>query len=494
MVHTEAQRHRALITNPRLLPTNSVQYEQIEEKKTDTKQQLRASVPLCDKFKKKLSIMLLFLFLPTSSLFARSGVEAFFGPGRTGDDLTLRVALIGPGDELYFWWGHIGLLVEDRVSGHALFFDWGHFSFDAENFFLNFAFGRLIYSCMVSLAEPNFNYYIRTNRDIILYTLDLPAESIERVMLFAEYNMRPENRDYLYHHFRDNCATRIRDIIDIAVDGQFKAAFGEMPSRFTLRQHVRRHTWFNPFFDWILNFWMGQDIDRPITVWDDMFLPSEVTLRISDFRFIDRYGQERQLVSDREVFFQSQGRPIVLDEPRLQWPRTLLASMLFSGILLGLNFAGRKLKNNEFRKGVKIFFGLLQSFLGLFFGIAGSMLFFMATFTEHDYTFNNLNLLFVNPLFLILVPLGLNLAFSKNEKKRSKAKRFSKFFWAYVFIGGVLTMVLKIFPAFFQQNQVDLALILPITLTMFYISAQKPVKDLTMSRIKKLEQRKKGKA
>jgi hypothetical protein len=209
------------------------------------------------------AVLLFFLFFFTSYfLFGQNNQSA----GRRGDDLILKVAIIGPGDELYFWWGHIGLIVEDKANGQSRFFDWGVFSVENENFFVNFAFGRLIYSCTVSPAQYNYDLYTKTNRDITLYTLDLPPERKEVLLHFAENNMLPENRDYPYHHFRDNCATRIRDILDFAMDGQLSAAFGETPGRYTLRQHIRRHTWARPFFDWILNFWMGQGIDRPITV------------------------------------------------------------------------------------------------------------------------------------------------------------------------------------------------------------------------------------
>ena len=266
------------------------------------------------------------------SLFflSRTFLIAQDNSSQRGDDLTLKIAVIGPGDELYFWWGHIGLIVEDRISDTERFFDWGVFSFENENFFVNFAFGRLIYSCMVSSMDRNLYGYILTNRDITLYTLDLPAEKKEAVVRFAENNMLPENRDYNYHHFRDNCATRIRDIVDMALDGQLKAEYGEERSRFTLRQHVRRHTWFNPFIDWALNFLMGQGIDRPITVWDDMFLPSEIALRIKDFYYTDSAGRSRPLISSEETVYTSRGRPVVLNFPRIQWPRELILSLLFS--------------------------------------------------------------------------------------------------------------------------------------------------------------------
>jgi hypothetical protein len=410
--------------------------------------------------KKKTAILLtmfLLLFLPTF----------LFGQSSRGDALTLKVAVIGPGDELYFWWGHIGLVVEDRISGTSRFFDWGVFSFENENFFLNFAFGRLIYTCAVSKTESNFNHFIRTNRDITIYTLDLPSDRKEAVLRFAENNMLPENRDYNYHHFKDNCATRIRDIIDLALDGRFKEEFINERSRFTLRQHVRRHTWFSPFIDWILNFWMGQDIDKPITVWDDMFLPSEIGMRITDYQYRDSYGNERNLVSQVEILNKSVGRPIVLEVPRKQWPRELFVSLVFSGLLVFVYlFYGKKKPKEKF---IEIFFGLTQSFLGLFFGLAGSLLFFLTFFTDHDYAYHNSNVFFVNPLFLAAIPLGLIFAFTHNKKKRFIAALLLRAFWICIFLGGLLTMAIKLSPAFYQQNQVTQALVLPIALTMIVL-------------------------
>ena len=410
----------------------------------------------------RLCVMLAFLlFNSLPSLFAQTSGAA--SANRAGDRLTLKIAVMGPGNEFYFWFGHIGLVAEDKTSGQSRFFDWGVFSFENEGFLVNFAYGRLLYSCMVSRAEANYSNYIYHNRSITLYTLDLPADKKEEILRFAENNVLPENRDYYYHHFRDNCPTRIRDILDMAVDGKFRAEFGEAPGRFTYRQHVRRHTWFNPAFDWLANFWMGQDIDRPIKVWDEMFLPSEIALRIKDFRYTGADGTERPLVSGVEVINNASTRPAVLDKPRLQWPRELLASLLFSAFLVFLYlFRGK-------RKAYGIFMGLLQSLLGLFFGIVGSALLFMNIFTNHDYTYHNSNIFFVNPLFFALIPLGFIFAFGKDKKKYFVAGRLIRLFWTYVLLGGLLTMAIKFSPAFYQQNQTDQALILPLALTMVFI-------------------------
>jgi hypothetical protein len=409
------------------------------------------------------------LFFSAAVLPVFSQVAAPGGRSR-GDYLTVKIAVTGPGDEVYFWWGHIALVIDDAVTGQSRFYDWGVFSFDADHFFVNFAFGRLLYRCSASLAESSFRVYRNTNRDITIYTLDLPGETKEEIRRFAEWNILPENRNYYYHHFKDNCATRIRDILDTATGGQFRAAFGEAPGRFTLRQHVRRHTWFSPFFDWILNFWMGQDIDTPLTVWQEMFLPQEIANRIRDFTYTDPEGRVRKFVTSVEVLNRAVNRPPVLEFPRKQWPRELAVGIAAAVILVIFMHVRRK-------KPIagRILLGVSQAVLGLFFGVAGSLLFFMSFFTNHDYTYHNSNIIYINPLLLAAVPLGIMMAKGPKNKGEtggdSRSGRFSperllRVLWTYVFLGGILTMVMKILPWFYQQNQVDLALILPFALVL----------------------------
>ncbi|GHV42400.1 membrane protein [Spirochaetia bacterium] len=386
------------------------------------------------------------------------------GEKTRGDYLTLKVAVMGPGDQLYFWWGHIALIIEDSFTGQKRFYDYGLFSFDTENFFLNFALGRLLYSCGVSPMDANLNVYLRTNRDITLYTLDLPPAKREEVWRFAETNVLPENRDYYYHHFKDNCSTRIRDIVDLATSGQFKEDFGETPGRFTLRQHVRRHTWFAPFSDWLLCFLMGQDIDTQITIWEEMFLPAEVGSRISDYRYTDDDGLERQLVSGVEIVNRAVKRPAVLDFPPRQWGRALIVGLFIAALLIVLKI----LRAKGSRPGEALF-GIAQAALGLFFGIAGIVLFFMTFFTNHDYTFHNINVLFINPLVFAALPLGILYAAAPGPVKRLRRGRLLAYLWTYVFVAGIITMVIKVLPFFYQQNQVTQALVLPFALVLSVI-------------------------
>ena len=378
-----------------------------------------------------------------------------------GSNLTIKIAVMGPGDELYFWWGHIALIIDDARTGQSRFYDYGLFSFENENFFVNFAFGRLWYTCGVSPMEGNINTYINTNRSITLYTLDIPPEKREEVRQYAEKSILPANRDYLYHHFNHNCTNPIIQIIDLATDGQFRELYANEPGRYTLRQHVRRYTWFSPFFDWALNFLMGQGIDTPITVWDEMFLPAEIGNRISEFAYIDSEGIPQPLVSEIDVVYESHDRPAILDVPRKQWPRQLIFSLGLS-LILGFLFFIQS-RSTAFGQ---ISLGIIHTLFGLVFGISGLILFFMSNFTEHDYTFHNVNLLFCNPLLLIAVPLGIRYAASSTYNKRLRAECTLRILWLLTALGIGVTMLIKLLPQFWQQNLTDQMLMLPIAVVL----------------------------
>jgi hypothetical protein len=417
--------------------------------------------------KKILLLIIILSFISSSFLFAE------------GEELALKIAVIGPGDELYFWWGHIALMIDDSDDDRSRFYDYGLFSFESENFFYNFAIGRLIYSCGYTPSEFSLKGYVRDNRDITIYTLDVLPEKRAEVRNFAQVNVLPENRDYSYHHFKDNCSTRIRDIIDLATDGQFFEEYGHKQGRYTFRQHVRRHTWFSPSVDWLLNFWMGQVIDTPTTVWQEMFLPSEVGKCIEDFWYTDSNGERRKLVSSVEIVYKSHDRPAVLDVPRKQWPRELFFSIVLSAIFCF--FSLLQIKNHP---AGRILAGSSMSLAGLVFGLAGLLLYFLNIFTNHDYTYQNYNMLFGTPLLLAAVPYGICYAITKDSEKLLFYNLVLRLLWILVILGILVSMVIKLFPPFYQKNLTDQMLFLPIALVFVFHPAG--LKEVTQKYLKRI--------
>jgi hypothetical protein len=208
---------------------------------------------------------------------------------------------------------------------------------------------------------------------------------------------------------------------------------------------------------------MGQNIDTPSTVKQEMFLPSEVGRVLQTFYYIDDSGVKEPITDSVEVLNTSEGRPAVLEKPRLQWPHEL-----FLGAAIALALLAFILMSKRHSYG-RVLLGLSQSLLGLFFGLVGAVAVFMTFFTNHDYSWNNINVIFVNPLLLAALPLGLSGTFSSREDKRVLSAKILKWLWTYVFFGGVLTMLIKLLPSFYQQNQVSLALVLPFAFTLSFI-------------------------
>ena len=157
---------------------------------------------------------------------------------KPNDYLVIKLVTIDPGDDLPMWWGHTGIIIEDTRIGAASFYNYGLFSFEQDNFALNFIQGRLIFWVGVWDAQLALNFYARMNRTIRIQTLNLSADKKLEMAKFLAKNVLPQNREYLYDHYFDNCATRLRDLIDRMVDGQFAKAT-KVPGRMTLRISIR---------------------------------------------------------------------------------------------------------------------------------------------------------------------------------------------------------------------------------------------------------------
>ena len=56
--------------------------------------------------------------------------------------------------------------------------------------------------------------------------LDLLPEQARKIEARLWSDIKEENRYYIYHHFDDNCTTRLRDMIDEATGGKLREGSG----------------------------------------------------------------------------------------------------------------------------------------------------------------------------------------------------------------------------------------------------------------------------
>jgi len=381
-------------------------------------------------------------------LFLILGSEA--GAQVFSDSLEIKLVTIDPGDELTTWWGHTGLIVEDQLTGQSLFYNYGLFSFEQDNFLTNFARGRLIFWVGVWHTELALRFYKSQNRTIRIQVLDLPVSRKQEMAAFLAKNVRPENREYLYDHYYDNCATRIRDIFDRDTEGQFHK-FTSGPSQFTLRGLTRRFTHRNFLMDWLLMFLMNDTIDQPIRQWDDMFLPTELEKYVGMFSYADTINRTCKMVKDTSVYYEAVNAYQVPDTPPVHWPKGLLI-----GTMTGIIGIGMAIGINKNKRAAWIFYGMYLFLLGIWFGIPGTVLFFMSILTDHVVTYYNENLFLANPLTFLFIPAGIGLIF-----KHRGAIRYTPVL-IYLTTGiALLLMPLKILHSFDQDNLLSIMLILP---------------------------------
>jgi hypothetical protein len=392
------------------------------------------------------------LVLLTCFLFGHACADVPWQAGgeSTGENLQISLVTIDPGDELTMWWGHTAIIVRDTLLDENRFYNYGLFSFEQENFIMNFIQGRLIFWVGAWDASRALYYYQSLNRSIRILHFNLSPEKKLEMAQFLAHNVLPDQREYLYDHYRDNCSTRVRDLIDKIVDGQFFEAT-QVPGRMTYRQHTRRHTYHSPFMDWILMFLMSDTIDEPIRKWDEMFLPTELERNLQSFHYFDENGRKIQLVNWTEYYFKAINRdPIPEKAPsHTLW---FLTASLFLSMLIFLSVKIEKESN--------FFIGSIYMFFGLIFGILGLALFFLSQFTDHTVTYGNENLFYANPLTIFLVIIGIML-FRRRHNISGRVRGFIYLLAVIAWIG----FLVKIVFGFYQDNWLIIATILPLLTT-----------------------------
>ena len=148
----------------------------------------------------------------------------------------ISVYTLGPFQaELYSAFGHSAYRVFDPVHEWDMIYNYGIFDFNQPNFYLNFAKGDPFYMLGVQHYEQFKNAAIGENRSIVQQVLNLNQEEKQNLYNFLQWNAQPENRNYYYNYIYDNCATKIRDVIDSLFVGQVQYDYSYVIDGVTFR-------------------------------------------------------------------------------------------------------------------------------------------------------------------------------------------------------------------------------------------------------------------
>jgi len=262
---------------------------------------------------------------------------------------------------------------------------------------------------------PSFRaYYISEDRFIHEQVLNLDSLKKQEYFDFLQWNARPENADYLYDYFYDNCATRIRDGLlkvfeaDLEINTDYAAA-GK-----TIRELCDMYLQEQRWGDLGIDICLGLPMDKKVDTWEYMFLPDYLEEALTATKIRSKNAPAWQpLVKKHNVLYTA--RSTAVDKPLLS---PFMASALVLLIALFLTMW-------SFREPKKARF--FDAFLFLTLGLIGLLLFILWFFTNHQAAANNLNL-------LIFLPSHLLLAFALFRKKWStlikKLIRYTPYYYA----------------------------------------------------------------
>ena len=308
------------------------------------------------------------------------------------DQSEISIITAGPGDVLYEAFGHSAIRVKDPTLNLDIIFNYGLFDFNQPNFYVNFVKGRLLYR----LGKQSFRRFITSYDYQQRWVKDqvLNLSLVDRIKIF-EYlneNSLPENAEYLYDPYFNNCATKLRDIAKEILGNkiQFPSSFSN--ENFTLRQLMNQELPWNTWGSFGINLALGNTLDKEIIADNYMYLPDYV-----------HKGFQKATITENKIT-----TPLVLEERQLlrynekqikiQWYNPFFVFSLLLLITIVVTFRDQKRNIRSKWLDFTLFFVT---------GVLGIIICFLWFFTDHYTAPNNFNLLwaFVLNFFVAFILL-----------------------------------------------------------------------------------------
>lgn len=391
----------------------------------------------------KLTFLSLTLFFCTlGSIFpqaiqAQTMVQKQTVPPATEDSIRFSLLTCGAGEEIYSLFGHTAIRYENFTRGIDAVFNYGIFSFNTPNFILRFTLGETDYQLGVTSYKQFAYEYTWTGRDVWQQTLNLNAEEKKKLLALLEENYLPQNRIYRYNFFYDNCATRPRDQIERAVQGTLEYAddMTSFQTGISFRDIVHQYTIGHSWARFGIDLCLGSQADKDITRRQMMFAPFYLKDFLAKAQLKNAQGMERPLVSSEDHIIQSPQQTSTEETPSpLQ-----TAFLLFTIVTIVTAYGIYRRKS----------LWLLDLLLFLAAGVAGCILAFLASFSQHPAVSPNYLLFLFHPLHLLCLPWMI---------KRVRKKEKSIYMWANITVLTFFILLWGIIPQEFNLAVLPLAL------------------------------------
>ncbi len=213
-----------------------------------------------------------------------------------GEAPMIDLYTMGIGDHFTEKFGHAALCV--RYPNHPnsdICYNYGTTDFqDPVGMGWGFVRGRSKFWVSTQAPPTMLGLYVHRDRDVWVQELQLPEAQARAIAAQLEFDSLEENRYYHYHHFNNNCATRLRDILDRNTNGALKRGT-ESEIAPSFRDFGREGFASMPMLGLATDYVLGRIGDKHPSEYDAMFLP-----RILRAAVQERYGAVPIVVYQRK--------------------------------------------------------------------------------------------------------------------------------------------------------------------------------------------------
>jgi len=322
-------------------------------------------------------------------------ISLFIGAaGTLAQQLSERSAIsiitFSPGtEELYEGFGHSAIRVYDPVNQVDWAYNYGTFDFNQPHFYLNFTRGHLLYRLAVEDFRRMRQVYAYFNRTITEQVLNLTQTQKQAVFDFLQNNALPQNAQYNYDYFYDNCATRIGDVFveSLGVDFAYDTTYVSEPN-LSIRTLTDRYT--SKQFPWGklgIDLCLGIPMDHRLKNLQYMFLPDYVYLAFKHAHIWHNETWVKAVQNERVLF---KAKDVTVQKTWLT-PMVTFWGLAVLVVLVSIW---------AYRSGRRIRW--FDRFLFIFIGLLGTLLFLLWVATDHKAAHDNLNLLWALPTHFIV--------------------------------------------------------------------------------------------
>ena len=318
--------------------------------------------------KKNIATYFFLLFIGITSIYSNNNIE-------------ISLLTCSSGSETFTAWGHSAIRIIDKDSSVDIVYNFGLFDFNTPDFYLKFIKGKLKYKLGTHSTRNFYISYFEENRQIIEQKLNLSEEDKVKIINELEYLYRPENRYYYYSFVGKNCTSELRDLLFENIETDFHNQLTNKTHRDQLNEFLNDKLWVKLGMSMI----MGYKVDKKIDLYESMFLPDYLCYGLNN---IQTNGEK--LVLTEKVYNKTSINNI-------NYPFILNPLFILSLLLLIVLFVKSK---------------FIQTPILLLVGIIGLTILLASLITEHPELKYNLNILWINPLYIFAAILK----FKKNPK------------------------------------------------------------------------------